>query len=181
MKGSKRSPSKNCSRVSIISQNDALELSELNSILNKGGESLNDNSLKKPGGVTLHHAFENILNSYKKTNEILNIKKDDVTTHLESLKLLNKKNLTIKETENRINVEPLKVYDENELRDIEKRGQYKIGYFSHFKENMHEYLFARSRQIKYCLKKLRILYETERGESKALEQYQNSVFDQIVN
>lgn len=181
MKPSRRSINWNGSRVSIISQNDALELSDLNSILNKGGDSLKNAGMTKPGMTKLLHSFENILNSYKKTNEVLTIKKDDLSNHLASLNILNGKNKVIREAEIRIGTEPLKVRDENELRDIEKRGQYKVGYFSHFNDHIHEFLFERTKQIKYCLKKLRVLYETEKGESKALEQYQHSVFDQIVS
>ena len=169
------------SKVSIISQNEAIELSELNSLLNQGGESISNSKKLKSMGVKLHHSFENILNNCNKDNEILNIKKQDFENRLEGLRILNNKTKNIREQDEKINKEPLKLRDENELRDIEKRGKYKTNYFSDFKENIHEFLFARNRQIKYCLKKLHMLYETEKGETKALEQYENSVFDQIVS
>ena len=169
------------SRMSIISQQDAMNLSDLGSILDGRDSSLDniDKNAKKDL-VTLNSPFETIVNTIQRQNTLLTSKKDYFSNQLSSLAKLNTRKGQIKKAERYYLTEKLVTEDENELRDIEKRADYKTGYLSFRKENVHEFLFSRRRQIRYFLDKLNLIFETERSETKVLKRFRHNLFDQIV-
>ena len=182
-----KAPSKNFgrksrqSRMSLVSQQDGMNLSDLGSILDGRENSLdNIDSNAKKDLIILENSFEIILNDLNRRNTVLAQKKVYLTEHHDSLTKLNAHYVTINQERQHYETEALITNDENELRDIEKRARYKTSYFSFKKEHIHEFLFSRKRQIKYFLDKLRLIYETEKSETKVLTQFQNGLFDQIV-